>query len=83
MIQVGAEEIDSRGVARIEDVVNILPNVFEQISVIANRGGTSNGATGTSTLNLRGLGSNRTLVLIDGDFLEALLLSCECGHGTC
>ena len=44
-----------------EDVVNILPNVFvSQTSEVAN------GATGTSTLNLRGLGATRTLVLIDG-----------------
>ena len=61
MIQVGAEEIDSRGVARVEDVVNILPNVF-----VSQTAEVANGATGTSTINLRGLGSNRTLVLIDG-----------------
>jgi outer membrane receptor protein involved in Fe transport len=61
LVQIGAQEIDDRGVARVEDVVNILPNVFvSQTSEVAN------GASGTSTLNLRGLGSNRTLVLIDG-----------------
>jgi iron complex outermembrane receptor protein len=61
LVQIGAEEINSRGVARVEDVVNILPNVFvSQTSEVAN------GANGTSTLNLRGLGSQRTLVLIDG-----------------
>ena len=27
LVQIGAEEINSRGVARVEDVVNILPNV--------------------------------------------------------
>ena len=52
MIQVGAEEIDSRGVARIEDVVNILPNVF-----VSQTAEVANGASGTSTLNLRGLGA--------------------------
>ena len=61
LVQIGAQEIDDRGVARVEDVVNILPNVFvSQTSEVAN------GASGTSTLNLRGLGSTRTLVLIDG-----------------
>ena len=61
LVQIGAQEIDSRGASRIEDVVNILPNVFvSQTSKVAN------GATGTSTLNLRGLGATRTLVLIDG-----------------
>ena len=61
MVQIGAEEINSRGVARVEDVVNILPNVF-----VSQTAEVANGASGTSTLNLRGLGSQRTLVLIDG-----------------
>ena len=61
LVQIGAEEINSRGVARVEDVVNILPNVFVSQTVEV-----ANGASGTSTLNLRGLGSQRTLVLIDG-----------------
>jgi len=61
LVQIGAEEINSRGVARVEDVVNILPNVF-----VAQTAEVANGANGTSTLNLRGLGSQRTLVLIDG-----------------
>ena len=50
-----------RGNVRIEDFINVLPQVFAgQASEI------SNGASGTATLNLRGLGSQRTLVLIDG-----------------
>lgn len=61
LVQIGSEEINIRGVARIEDMVNILPNVF-----VAQTAEVANGATGTSTLNLRGLGSERTLVLIDG-----------------
>jgi len=61
LVQIGAEEINSRGVARVEDVVNILPNVF-----VSQTAEVANGANGTSTLNLRGLGSQRTLVLIDG-----------------
>ena len=61
LVQIGAQEISSRGTSRIEDVVNILPNVF-----VAQTSDVANGATGTSTLNLRGLGATRTLVLIDG-----------------
>ena len=49
LVQIGAEEINSRGVARVEDMVNILPNVF-----VAQTAEVANGATGTSTLNLRG-----------------------------
>jgi len=61
VLAVTDEEIDARGTVRIEDFINILPQVFAgQASEV------SNGATGTSTLNLRGLGASRTLVLIDG-----------------
>lgn len=61
VFQVGAEEIDVRGAIRIEDVLNVMPQV-----VTAQTSEVGNGATGTSTLNLRGLGSVRTLVLVDG-----------------
>jgi len=61
VFQVDASEIDTRGATRVEDLINILPQAFAaQTSTLAN------GANGTSTLNLRGLGSVRTLVLIDG-----------------
>lgn len=57
----GDEEIDIRGVTRVEELVNTLPAVFVgQTSQVAN------GASGTSTVNLRGLGAVRTLVLMDG-----------------
>lgn len=58
---VTSEEITQTGTTRIEDLVNSLPQVFAaQGSTVAN------GATGTATLNLRGLGSERTLVLVNG-----------------
>jgi len=61
VLSVSGEEASIRGNVRIEDFVNVLPQVFAgQASEV------SNGATGTATLNLRGLGSQRTLVLIDG-----------------
>lgn len=61
IISVSTEAIQSTGTARIEDLTNQLPQVFA-----GQAGEVSNGASGTATLNLRGLGSNRTLVLIDG-----------------
>jgi len=61
VFQVDASEIDSRGVTRIEELLNILPQAFSN-----QTSQTANGATGTSTLNLRALGVNRTLVLVDG-----------------
>lgn len=58
---VTAEEFALTGTTRVEDLINSLPQVFA-----AQGGNISNGATGTATLNLRGLGSERTLVLVNG-----------------
>jgi outer membrane receptor protein involved in Fe transport len=56
-----AAEVTNTGTTRVEDLVNSLPQVF------AGQGSNySNGASGTATLNLRGLGSERTLVLVNG-----------------
>lgn len=58
---VTAEDIKNTGTTRVEDLVNSLPQVF------AGQGANyANGASGTATLNLRGLGSERTLVLVNG-----------------
>ena len=58
---VGSTDIKAQGVTRIEDITNSLPQVF------AGQGSSiTNGSNGTATVNLRGLGSSRTLVLIDG-----------------
>jgi iron complex outermembrane receptor protein len=59
--QVTAEDIAVQGVTRVEDLINQLPQAFA-----AQNANVSNGATGTATVNLRGLGAPRTLVLIDG-----------------
>ena len=61
-----AEEIKLSGFTRVEDVLNQLPQIeAAQSSFLAN------GATGTATVDLRGLGSNRTLVLINGRRMQA------------
>jgi iron complex outermembrane receptor protein len=53
--------IERTGVTRIEDLLNSLPQV------VADQGSTvSNGADGTAAVNLRGFGSGRTLVLVNG-----------------
>ena len=58
---VSSAEIKLEGTTRVEDLLNNLPQVF------ASQGSTvSNGSNGTATVDLRGLGDNRTLVLIDG-----------------
>ena len=56
-----SEDIVRTGRSSIEDVINELPQVFA-----AQGGNVSNGSNGTATVNLRGLGSNRTMVLLNG-----------------
>jgi iron complex outermembrane receptor protein len=58
---VQAEAIASRGVTNIEDLLNTLPQVTPDQS-----SNLSQGSSGAANLNLRDLGSNRTLVLING-----------------
>lgn len=55
------EDIESVGLTRMEDVLNQLPSIET-----ASNSMDVNGATGTASLDLRGLGSSRTLVLING-----------------
>lgn len=58
---IGAEEVSLSGSARIEDLVQELPQAFNaQNSTVAN------GSSGTATVDLRNLGSQRTLVLVNG-----------------
>ncbi len=60
-----AEEIGETGYTRLEDVLVTLPQIEA-----AQNAFISNGATGTATLDLRGLGSTRTLVLVNGRRLQ-------------
>ncbi len=58
---VSNEQIKLEGTTRVEDLLNALPMTFAgQTSEV------SNGASGTATVNLRGVGAARTLVLVDG-----------------
>jgi outer membrane receptor protein involved in Fe transport len=58
---VSALDIQQTGVTRVEDLLNTLPQVFA-----AQGSNISNAATGTATVNLRGLNDKRTLVLVNG-----------------
>ncbi|WP_321396626.1 TonB-dependent receptor domain-containing protein [Emcibacter sp.] len=57
----GAEEIRFSGHNRIEDLMNSLPALEA-----AQTAYLSNGATGAASLDLRGLGTVRTMVLVNG-----------------
>jgi outer membrane receptor protein involved in Fe transport len=66
MTIVSAGEIKAEGTVNVETLLNNLPSVFAgQNSTV------SNGSSGTATVDLRGLGPSRTLVLIDGRRMQA------------
>jgi outer membrane receptor protein involved in Fe transport len=58
---VSSEELKSQGTTRVEDLLNSLPMVNP-----GQGSNISNAATGTATVDLRGLGPQRTLVLVNG-----------------
>ncbi len=58
---VSAKELKAQGTTRVEDLLNSLPSVSA-----GQTSGVSNAATGTATVDLRGLGVARTLVLVNG-----------------
>lgn len=63
---VSAAEVKNQGNVRVEDLLNSLPQVF------ASEGSSdSNGASGIATVDLRDLGTARTLVLVNGRRLGA------------
>ncbi len=60
------EALTYSGVTRVEDLVRQLPQVFSQQNSTV-----SNGASGTASVDLRNMGSTRTLVLINGRRMAA------------
>ena len=60
------EAITYAGNTRLEDMLTTLPQIFS-----AQNSTVSNGSSGTATINLRNMGSVRTLVLIDGERMPA------------
>ena len=56
-----SEEVELQGATNVEDVLNQLPQVNPSQGEFV-----SAGATGTATVDLRGMGSVRTLVLLNG-----------------
>ena len=64
--RVEAEELRFQGTVRVEDMLRSYPQIHS-----AQNSGRSYAATGTATVNLRGLGSVRTLMLLNGRRLPA------------
>ena len=64
--QIQAEELQFQGATRVEDMLRSYPQVYANQSA-----GQSNSSTGTATVDLRNLGTERTLVLVNGRRLPA------------
>ncbi len=62
----GEQEIAAQQPANISDFVNQLPAITQSSTSANSSGSLSNGLAGIASVNLRGLGAGRTLVLIDG-----------------
>src|ERR1700735_1931280 len=58
---ISAVDLQQTGLTRVEDVLNNLPMVFAGMNST-----TYNVADGTAVVDLRGLGAQRTLVLVNG-----------------
>jgi outer membrane receptor protein involved in Fe transport len=63
---ISAEDIRLDGITNTVNIVNSLPQVAPD-----QDSSQSNGATGTATINLRGIGAERTLVLLNGRRMPA------------
>ena len=71
---IDGEELLVRGITRVEDYLNDLPQISPGQSIT-----NANGASGTATANLRNLGCSRTLVLMNG----RRMVSGTTGGGNC
>lgn len=65
VVTIGAETLKATGTVNVEQGLNQLPQ-FTPASGAGGGGGTAALSAGRATLNLRGLGDRRTLVLLDG-----------------
>ncbi|TCO75861.1 TonB-dependent receptor plug domain-containing protein [Chromatocurvus halotolerans] len=62
----GEDEINAEAPASIDAFVSSMPSVQGSTTTSNTSGSLSNGGAGVSALNLRALGTQRTLVLLDG-----------------
>lgn len=68
---IDAAQIDAVAPANLADFVNQLPAVVGSVTPNNSQGSISSGTAGLNALNLRSLGTNRTLVLLNGHRVAA------------
>lgn len=64
VLRMSGADLDLRGIDSIEEALRQLPGVVPAVGSAVN-----NGNDGAASVNLRGLGANRNLVLVNGDRL--------------
>ena len=64
VVVISRSDFDATGFSNVDDALRALP--FNNSTAIVPEGSGNGFANGTSTINLRGLGNNNTLVLING-----------------
>lgn len=72
---VGAQDIANQAEPNVFNTINELPALAGSTSTATGNGGVSGATNGLATFNARGLGTNRTLTLLDGERVISPLLN--------
>src|ERR1700761_5372295 len=64
---ISSDDLQKQANPNIFTTVTQLPSLMGSTGVTGGNGGSSNGVNGLSALNLRGLGTQRNLIMIDGE----------------
>jgi outer membrane cobalamin receptor len=64
---ISTEDLVKQANPNVFNTITELPSLQGSTGTTVGNGGSSNGVNGLSTLNLRGVGTNRNLILVDGE----------------
>src|SRR5215467_3910225 len=64
---ISAQDIEKQANSNVFTTITQLPSMMGSTGSTVGNGGSSNGVNGLSTLNIRGVGTQRNLILIDGE----------------
>src|SRR5882757_2761022 len=64
---IGAADLEKQANTNVFTTIAQLPSLMGSTGTSVGNGGSSNGTNGLSALNLRGIGTNRNLILIDSE----------------
>jgi len=64
---ISSDELIKQANANVFTTITQLPSLMGSTGTTVGNGGSSNGVNGLSTLNLRGIGTQRNLIMVDGE----------------